>query len=159
MEEENKENNKIERAVSKLIVRPLEPGTQIKAEIFEDLLGISRHSQAFSFLISDIRHALYHHGLYLSGEGFSESGAFTISQLEDHYWLMRLALARADRDIEGKLILLINTPTEKFSDLNRKRHDNMIREASMKLDALRHAAEVNEMLKQRKKPKEVTLTE
>src|SRR5215472_775396 len=103
---ENNTANKVERAVANLIGGALEPGTEIKAEVFEKLLGISRNSQAFSWLISEIRRSLYEHGLYLSGEGFAQTGAFVIFQPEDHYWVMRESLQRADRDIEGKLTLM-----------------------------------------------------
>ena len=156
--ETNNRATKIEKAVSKLIGTPLEPGTLVKAEIFEELLGISRNSQVFSFLISDIRRALYNHGIYLSGEGFTETGAYEIANPRDNYWYARLAIERAERDIEGKLILLMNTRLETFSNLEKRRHENMIREISMKLNAIRHAEEIEKMFKKRK-PKDLELEE
>jgi hypothetical protein len=158
--EENNENtraNKVERAITILIGSPLEPGTLIKAEIFEELLGISRNSQAFSFLISDIRHALYPHGIYLSGEGFAETGAFEVWHHRDNQWVLKLAMEKAERDIEGKYILCVNTCLDGLSDLEKKRHENITREASLKLNAMRRAAEVDSLLRRKKEKKQITI--
>jgi len=144
----------VEKAVAKLIGKRLEPGTEIKAEIFEELLGMRKESQGFSWMISEIRDALREYGIHLSGEGFVDTGAYVIFQPEDHYWLMREALKTADRRIDRMLVLLLNTNIDGFSALNRKRHENIIREASMKLEAMRRFQEVEKMLA-RKKPKPI----
>lgn len=137
----------VEKALARLIQEnELKPGTLIKAEVFENLLGLSRNEQAYSFLISRIRHALYEHGIYLSGEGFSETGAYEIADPRDHYWIAKLAVAKAARDLEGKQTLLLNTPLEGLNDLEKRRHENGLRDLSQKLDAMRRAHEVSQMI-------------
>jgi hypothetical protein len=145
------EQNKVRHAVTKLIGKPLEPGTLVQAEVFEELLGIDRNSQAFSWLISHIRRALYPHGIYLSGEGFTETGAYQIFHPRDNYWVTRMSLERMERDLEGKLVLMMNTPMAGLSALETRRHENMLRELSMKLNAMRRAAEVETILARREK--------
>jgi hypothetical protein len=157
--EPNNKEIRIERAITNLVSKPLEPGTLLKAEIFEELLGISRNSQTFWYLISDIRHALYSHGIYLSGEGFAKTGAFEVWHPRDNQWVVKLAIERAERDLDGKLTLLVNTSLEGFSELEKRRHENMVREASMKLNAMRRATEIDEMLKKKRKPKDLDLIE
>jgi hypothetical protein len=154
--ENNKEENLdratvTERAITKLIESKLEPGTLIKAEVFEQLLGISRNSQAFSWLISDIRHALWPHGFHLSGSGFAETGAFEITHPRDNYWLLKLAIARADRDIEGKIVLCSNTRMDMLSELEKRRHENMLRQAQLKLSAMRRLNETSKMFRKKNK--------
>jgi len=150
-EETNQQSNgdKVEKALMVLINKPVEPGTLIKAELFEELLGIKRTTSAFSWLISDIRRALYSHGWYLSGEGYNGE-AYEILNPRDNYWVAKLACLRAERDLEGKLLLLTNTRTEGFSALEKKRHENMVREISLKSAALQRASEIDELLKRRK---------
>jgi hypothetical protein len=146
--EENR-NNKVERAVAKLIGGPLEPGTLIKAEVFEEVLGLSRNSQAFSWLISDIRQALYTRGIYLDGEGFSQTGAFEVADPRDHYWYAKLAVAKAERNLEGKLTLLRNTRLDGLSQLEIRRHENIMRELATKLAAMRRIQEMEKLLKRK----------
>ena len=50
-------------------------------------------------------------------------------------------MERAERDLEGKQRLLISTRTDGLSDLEKRRHENMLRELFIKLDALRRAEE------------------
>lgn len=148
-------NSKIELAVSKLIGTKLEPGTLIKAELFEEMLGLSRNSQAFSWLISDIRQALYGRGIYLDGEGFSQTGAFEVADPRDHYWYAKLALAKAERNLEGKLTLLLNTRLDGLSELEKRRHENMLRELSTKLAVMRRFQEMEKLLERKSKHEEV----
>jgi hypothetical protein len=148
--EENR-NHKIERAVAKLIGGPLSPGTLIPASVFEEVLGLGRDSQAFSWLISDIRQALYTRGIYLDGEGFSQTGAFEVADPRDHYWYAKLAVAKAERNLEGKLTLLFNTPLTGLSELEKRRHENMVRELSTKLAAMRRFQEVEKLLNRKSK--------
>jgi hypothetical protein len=152
--EENR-NNKIERAVAKLVGGPLEPGTLIKAEVFEEVLGLSRNSQAFSWLISDIRQALYRRGIYLDGEGFSQTGAFEVADPRDHYWYAKLAVARAERNLEGKLTLLLNTRLDGLSQLEKRRHENILRELATKLAAMRRFQEMEKLLNRKSRHEDI----
>jgi hypothetical protein len=152
--EENR-NNKVERAVAKLIGGPLEPGTLIKAEVFEEVLGLSRNSQAFSWLISDIRQALYTRGIYLDGEGFSQTGAFEVADPRDHYWYAKLAVARAERNLEGKLTLLLNTRLDGLSQLEKRRHENILRELATKLAAMRRFQEMEKLLNRKSRHEDI----
>jgi hypothetical protein len=152
--EENR-NNKIERAVAKLIGGPLEPGTMIPAELFEEVLGLSRDSQAFSWLISDIRQALYARGIYLDGEGFSQTGAFEVADPRDHYWYAKLAIAKAERNLEGKLTLLLNTRLDGLSELEKRRHENVLRELATKLAVMRRFQEMEKLLNRKSRRENV----
>jgi hypothetical protein len=152
---------KIKEAVTKLVGQKLEPGTLIKAEVFEEMLGISRNTQAFSWLISHIRRGLYQHGIYLSGEGFTQTGAFEIYHPRDNYWVTKLSLQRAEHDLEGKQTLMLNTDSKTFSDLEKRRHENMLREVSLKLAAMQRASDIIDMAKRpsRHKPKDLVVPE
>jgi hypothetical protein len=151
----------IKEAVTKLVGQKLEPGTLIKAEVFEEMLGISRSTQAFSWLISYIRRGLYEHGIYLSGEGFTKTGAFEIYHPRDNYWITKLSLQRAEHDLEGKQTLMINTKLDGFSELEKRRHENMLREVSMKLAAMQRASDIIDMAKRpsKHKPKNLVVSE
>lgn len=151
-EPEESSATRVERALAALINEPVQPGSIIKAEVFENLLGIKRTESAFSWLISSIRRALYAHGMYLSGEGYN-GDAYAIGDPRENFWVAKLAIARAERDLDGKLTLLINTRTEGFSDLQIKRHENMRRELSLKLAAIQRASEIDQLLKSRKTKK------
>jgi hypothetical protein len=134
-------------AIEKILGGDLRPGRLIKAEIFEEVLALKRGEQAYGFLISKIRQELYNRGLYLSGEGLASSGCYEILAPEDNYWIAKLALARADRDLEGKMTLLANTNLEQLNDLQRRRHEGALREISIKLAAMRRAREFERKLK------------
>ena len=132
---------------------------QIPIKAFEDWFGLSRDTQAFSRLISDIRQELYQFGIYLSGEGATESGNYFIESPCNHSWITKLSLARAERDLEGKQVLMLNTKVEGMSELEKRRHENVLREVSMKLNALRHAQEVEAVLRKRRSKQLPTQTE
>lgn len=134
-----------------LVGKPIEAGMLIPVKSFEELLGFDRTDQAFGWLISGIRHKLYEHGIYLSGEGLSQTGGYEILAPRDNAWIAKLAVARADRDLEGKQTLLLNTSLESLSNLEKARHENTLREISMKLNAMRRAEEVDEILKRKRK--------
>ncbi len=124
-------------------------GSVIKMEAFEELLGIKRDDAAFGFLVSAVRHHLYSHGLYLSGEGVSETGCYEILAAQDNQWIGRLAVARAERDLEGKQTLLLNTKMDSMSDLQKRRHEVSLRELSLKIRAMRRAHEFDERFKRK----------
>ena len=152
--------NRVERAVSELAGGSLEPGTLIKIEVLEQVLGLSRDDQAFGWLVSGIRHKLYEIGLYLTGEGISETGGYEILHPRDNQWIGRLAIARAERDLEGKQTLLVNTKLDGLSDLEKRRHENVVRELSLKLTAMRRAQDFSDMKgkhKRKRKDKEVVI--
>lgn len=128
-----------EQALATLLGQDLVPGSTIKAEIFEQALGTKRSEQAFMFLISRIRQALYDKGIYLSGEGFKETGCFEIAPPTENRHILQRALDRAERDIEGKIRLAVNTDTSSFNEYEKRKHENTLRQASLKLDAMRHA--------------------
>ena len=147
------QSERVEHAIGELTKQKLEPGVVIETKIFEDLLGIKSTARSFSFLISDIREALCHRGMWLTGQGFNGE-AFAIADYQDNFWVAKLAVARAERDLALKLVLLSNTPTQSFSDLQVRRHENIKREISMKLIALQRVAQMDRLLK--KKPKKQT---
>jgi hypothetical protein len=136
----------LEIVVTKLLETELKPGGVIQAEVFENLFDLKRTDQAYQFLISRVRHALYEYGVYLSGEGLSETGCYEILDPRDHYWIAKLAVARAERDLAGKQVLLLNTKLDGFSDLQRRRHENCLRDLSHRLTAMQRAREVFGML-------------
>jgi hypothetical protein len=78
-----------------------------------------------------------HHGLYLSGEGFKETGCFEIVPPTENRHILQRAMDRAERDLEGKIRLVVNTDTTGFNDYERRKHENTLRQASLKLDAMR----------------------
>jgi hypothetical protein len=133
-----------EDAVVSLLGRNVTHGSVVKIKEFEDLLQIKRDNIAFGFLITEIRHALYAHGLYLSGDGSSETGCYEILDPEDNRWVAKLALARAERDLDGKQTLLLNTKTDTMNEKQRRRHEAVLQELSFKLAAMRRAKETEE---------------
>ena len=136
----------LEIVLTKLLETELKPGGTVQAEVFENLFALKRTDQAYQFMISRVRQALYEYGVYLSGEGFSETGCYEILDPRDHYWIAKLALARAERDLAGKQILLINTKLDGFTDLQRRRHENCLRDLSHRLTAMQRAREIFGML-------------
>jgi hypothetical protein len=140
-----------QRALASLMGQQLMPGSIIKAEVLEEALGIPRTDHAFMFLISRIRQSLYDFGIYLSGEGFKETGCFEIAPPTENRHILQRALDRAERDIEGKIRLAANTHTSQFNEYEKRKHDNTLRQASLKLDAMRHAREFEAKLKRAKK--------
>ena len=142
----SRDREKSERALAQIMGQNLQPGSVIRGEVFEEALQLKRTDQAYGFLISKIRQELYRHGLYLSGEGFSETGCYEILMPADNYWVAKLALARADRDLEGKMTLLAHTNVTGLTELQKRRHENGLREISLKLSAMRRAREFEHRL-------------
>jgi hypothetical protein len=138
---------KIESSIAKLIEVPIESETSILIERFETLLGFKHDTQEFNWLISAIRRGLYQYGLYLSGEGSSQSGSYQIYHSRDNQWVAKLRMARHERDLEGMQTLLVNTDLNKLSDLEKSRHENTLREVSLKLSLMRRSSDIEKMLK------------
>jgi hypothetical protein len=132
---------KSEEAVVALLGQKIGYGSIVKVDALEELLGVKRDETAFGFLISALRHHLYSHGYYLSGEGVSETGCFEVLAPAENQWVAKVALARTERDLTGKQTLLINTKTADMSDVQRRRHEITLRELSLKLQAMRRAQE------------------
>jgi hypothetical protein len=140
----------VEDALSTITGMPLEPGALIQVQMLEEVFGLERHTQAFGWLISEIRRALYQRGIYLSGEGLEQTRAYQILHPRDHQWIAKLALARCERDLEGKQVLLVNTQLDGLSQLEKTRHENTLRELSLRLSAMRRAEEFSDMLAKKK---------
>jgi hypothetical protein len=141
----------VQRVLATLMGQQLVPGSTIKAETLEEALGIKRTDPAFMFLASRIRQSLYDFGIYFSGEGFKETGCFEIAPPTENRHILQRALDRAERDIEGKIRLCANTDTSQFNEYEKRKHENILRQASLKLDAMRHAREFEAKLKRAKK--------
>jgi hypothetical protein len=140
-----------QRALATLMGQQLVPGSTIKADVLEEALGIQRTDHAFMFLVSRIRQSLYDFGIYLSGEGFKETGCFEIVPPTENRHVLQRAIDRAERDIEGKIRLVANTDTSAFNEYEKRKHENTLRQASLKLDAMRHAREFEAKLKRARK--------
>jgi len=136
----------VERALVELIKQPIQPGTLIQAEFFENVLGLKRGSITFSMLISEIRNLLLYHGFYLSGTGH-HGDAFEILDYSENQWIAKLKLAKGQRELERAYILLKHTPTDNLTSLQKKRHENTLREVSMKLAALQRIKDIDRLLK------------
>lgn len=126
-------------------------GTFIPVERFEEVFEFKRDSQEFNWLISSLRKALYEHGLYLSGEGVSQSGGYEILPPSENFWVAKLAMARAERDLTGKELLLANTDLSTFSELQKARHESTLRVLSLRLSALRSVRKHNEKTARKRK--------
>jgi hypothetical protein len=137
----------VQRALATLMGQQLVPGSTIKAETLEEALGIKRTDPAFMFLVSRIRQSLYDFGIYFSGEGFKETGCFEIAPPTENRHILQRGLDRAERDIEGKIRLCVNTNTSGFNEYEKRKHENTLRQASLKLDAMRQAREFEAKLK------------
>jgi hypothetical protein len=137
------QKTRVERALENLAQSPLVPGMVIPVERFEEVLGLDQSHPEFNWLISAVRRALFEQGIYISGEGLSETGGYSVINPREHYWVAKLAMARAERDLEGKQILMINTKLEGFSPLELARHESTLNTLSLRLEALRKVAEHN----------------
>jgi len=142
---------KVERALAELLREPIQPGSLIKAEFFENILGIKRNSMAFGMLIQEIRDALAYHGFYLSGAGHN-GNAFEILDYSENQWIAKLKLQKGERQVERAFILLKHTPIDGLTSLQKKRHENTLREVSMKLAAIRRIKEIEQILTRNHKP-------
>jgi hypothetical protein len=137
-------SQKIEAATLTLVGEKIDYGSVIKVETFERLLNLKRDTKAFQLMVSDIRNALCSYGLYLSGEGVSETESYEILSPQDNQWIGKLAIVRAERDLEKMQRLLRNTRRDGLSDSQIRRHEATLREISFKLDAMRRAQENEE---------------
>jgi len=117
----------------------LVPGTLIELTTLESLLGVSRDTQAFGFMVSEIRHSLFELGKYLSGEGLEQKQAYEILHERDNHWIARLAMARMDRSLSGMQSLLSHTDITSLSKLEQDRHDNALREVAMRMRVFKSA--------------------
>jgi hypothetical protein len=149
------EAKKSDQVVAIVLGQKLGYGSVIKAELFEEALGIGRTDPAYQFMISRIRRGLYKYGFYLDGEGFAQTGCYQILEPQENQWVVKLAIARAERDFEGKKTLLINTDTTKLGDLQRRRHEGTLREVSIKLDMMRKAKKFAAKLQHTSTSKEI----
>lgn len=130
--------------------RLLDYGSQIPVSLLEKMLGFKRNEQEFAWLVSMVRRALYEKGRYLSGEGVTASGFYQILPASENFYIGKLAMARAERDLEGKQVLLLNTPLDGLTQVQRQRHENTLRVISLRLSALRKVKEHNKQLAQKK---------
>lgn len=146
-----KNKTRIEAALELLNQGELKYGSFIPAEHFEEVFGFKRDSQEFNWLVYNIRQALYEKGMYLSGEEFSQTGGYSILPPEENRWVAKLAMERAERDLAGKEILLVNTPTDGFTELQKARHESTLRILSLRLAAIRNVQEHNEKVARRRK--------
>lgn len=126
-------------------------GTLIPIERFEEVFSCQRDSQEFNWLISGIRRALYTEGKYISGEGISETGGYEIVPAHENFYIAKLAMARAERDLAGKQTLLVNTKLDGMTPLQVARHENVLRLLSLRLEAVRKVQEHNARTERRRK--------
>lgn len=129
----------------------LKHGSFIPVEKFEELFDFKRDRQEFSWLISNIRTALYTRGLYLSGEGLEQTGGYSILPAQENFYQAKLRMARAERDLSGMETLLVNTDISNFSALQLARHEGTMRTVSLRLAALRKIQDFREKSQRRKK--------
>jgi hypothetical protein len=141
-----KKGERVQLALESLIKDKLEPGTLLPFSKLEELLGVSRDTKAFSFLISELRHCLYSAGKYLSGEGSEEKQAYEILDGRDHQWIAKLAMAKAERSLNGMQTLLVNTDTGSMSKLEKERHAATLREVAMKNKIIQRSSEVEQIV-------------
>lgn len=131
--------------------KPLIPGAFITIERFEEVFEFQRDSQEFNWLIYEIRKILHREGLHLSGEGRSITGGYSIIDPRENHYIAKLAMARAERDLADKEVLLVNTDTSTFGALEKVRHENTLRMLSLRLSALRQVQSHNKKLAQKRK--------
>ena len=155
MSQKKKEKHKkLELELVKMLGgQPLEPGVAIKVEQFEDLFGLQRNTKPFGMRLSEFKFSLFEDGLCISGDGLESTGYYLIVTVEEHFQIFRNVLNSAAHLIARYLVLMRNTPTEKMSELNRIRHQNMTREGQMRLEAFLRFKEVQNMLE--KKPNRI----
>ena len=137
------QKTKVQTALETLTEQTLEPGLFIPVKRFEEILGIESTSQEFGWLITAIRRKLHEQGLHLSGEGLSQLGGYTILDPQENFWIAKLSMERASRNLEDAQILLINTNMDGFSTLQRARHEATLQTVSLRLNALRKVAAHN----------------
>ncbi len=124
--------DRVQNALEDLLKAKLEPGSLIEVSRLESLLGVQRDAPAFGYMVSEIRRCLFGKGKYLSGEGVTEKGAYEILHERDNHWIARLAMARTDRVYEGIHTLMTQTDRTKLSKLEQDRHDNALREITLR---------------------------
>jgi hypothetical protein len=125
--------DRVENVLEELLKTKLEPGCLIEISRLESLLGVQRDTPAFSYMVSEIRHCLFGKGKYLSGEGSTAKGAYEILHERDNHWIARLVMARTDRAYEGMHTLMTQTDRTKLSKLEQDRHDNALREITLRM--------------------------
>jgi hypothetical protein len=141
----------VETALEAINPSGLVPGTVIPVGRFEEVFGVSRATQEFGFLITGIRRALYPYGLYLSGEGMALTGGYTILHPRDNFWIAKLAMARAERDLSDKQVLLLNTKLDGLSTIEKARHEATLHTMSLRLSALRRVRDNNAKIRAQRK--------
>jgi hypothetical protein len=133
-----KAKTRVETALSLLVQdKPLVGGEFISIERLEEVFEFKRDSQEFNWLIYEIRKALHERGLHLSGDGASVTGGYSILHPTENHWVAKLAMARAERDLVDKEVLLTNTDLSGFDAMQKMRHENTLRLLSLRLNALR----------------------
>lgn len=149
---------KVEEAL--VVLGPLTADTLVPVKKLEEAFELKSDDPLFPWLVSELRRTLYEFGLYLSGEGVSKTKVYSILPSSENRWVGELAIARAERDLEGKRTLLLNTNVQGFSSLQLSRHEGTLRKVGLKLEAMRSAEDFESMKKKRApRTKEIEISE